>query len=139
MLGPCRGLTVIDFSWGTPGALATAVLADFGAEVIRVEPPAGDPYRSHPSWLAWNRGKKSVVLDLETPEGREQAETLTHGADVVMESFRPGASQRLGVDYDTLSQANPGLVYCSITGFGQKGPLSQLKRTRGLWRPRAAG
>ena len=132
MLGPFRGLTVLDFSWGTPGALATAVLADFGAEVVKVEPPTGDPFRSHPSWLAWNRGKKSVILDLETPEGRERAEALTRGADIVMESFRPGVSKPLGIDYETLSQANPGLVYCSITGFGQKGPLSQLKAYEGI-------
>ena len=62
MAGPCSGLMVLDFSSGMPGTLATAVLADFGAEVIKVEPPTGDPLRSHPSWLAWNRGKKSIIL-----------------------------------------------------------------------------
>ena len=132
MAGPCSGLTVLDFSWGMPGALATVVLADFGAEVIKVEPPNGDTFRSQPSWLAWNRGKKSIVLDLETPEGREQAVALAQRADVLLESFRPGESQRLGIDYETLSRMNPRLVYCSINGFGQKGRLRNLKDYEGV-------
>ena len=69
MAGPCSGLVVLDFSWGMAGGLATAVLADFGADVIKIEPPAGDPFRTHPAWLAWNRGKKSAVVDLKTSEG----------------------------------------------------------------------
>ena len=117
---------------GNAGRSGNGRAGRLGAEVIKVEPPTGDPFRSHPSWLAWNRGKKSVILDLETPEGREGAEALTRGADIVMESFRPGVSKRLGIDYETLSQANPSLVYCSITGFGQKGPLSQLKAYEGI-------
>lgn len=132
MAGPCSGLTVLDFSWGMPGALATAVLADFGAEVIKVEPPTGDPFRTHPTWLAWNRGKKGIVLDLKTSEGREQVEALARRADVLLESFRPGVTRRLGIDYDTLSQTNPRLVYCSITGFGQKGRLNHLKGYEGV-------
>ena len=132
MGGPCSGLTALDFSFGMPGALTTAVLADFGAEVVKVEPPTGDPYRSQGAWLAWNRGKKSIVLDLETPEGREQAQALARRADVVVESFRPGVSRSLGIDYETLSGINPGLVYCSITGFGQKGRLSNLKDYEGI-------
>jgi crotonobetainyl-CoA:carnitine CoA-transferase CaiB-like acyl-CoA transferase len=108
------------------GGLATAVLADFGADVLKIEPPAGDPFRSHPAWIAWNRGKKSAVLDLKTAEGRTQAQRLAEDADVVLESFRPGVSARLGIDYDTLSAINPRLVYASITGWGQHGPLSHL-------------
>jgi crotonobetainyl-CoA:carnitine CoA-transferase CaiB-like acyl-CoA transferase len=132
MAGPCSGLTVLDFSWGMPGALATAVLADFGAEVIKVEPPTGDPYRSHPSWLAWNRGKKGVVLDLQTQDGREQAQSLARRADVLVESFRPGETESLAISYEELSKSNPYLVYCSITGFGQKGRLKNLKDYEGI-------
>ena len=132
MTGPCSDLFVLDFSRGMPGALATVVLADFGAQVIKVEPPTGDPARAHPSWLAWNRGKKSIVLDLGTPTGRMQAEDLARRADVLVESFRPGESARLGLDYDRLSQINPRLVYCSITGFGQKGRFKDLPDYEGL-------
>jgi crotonobetainyl-CoA:carnitine CoA-transferase CaiB-like acyl-CoA transferase len=126
MAGPCNGLVVLDFSWGMAGGLATAVLADFGADVVKIEPPAGDPFRSHPAWLAWNRGKKSAVLDLKKAAGREQAQRLSEQADVVLESFRPGVAQRLGIDYATLSAIKPKLVYASITGWGQQGPLSQV-------------
>jgi CoA:oxalate CoA-transferase len=97
MAGPCDGLVVLDFSWGMAGGLATAVLADFGADVIKIEPPAGDPFRSRPAWLAWNRGKKSTVLDLKTAEGRGQVQLLAEQADVVIESFRPGVAHRLGI------------------------------------------
>src|SRR6185437_12326549 len=76
MMGPCSGLIVLDFSWGMAGSLATAVLADFGAEVIKIEPPTGDPFRAHPAWLGWSRGKKSVVLNLKTLEERAQAHRL---------------------------------------------------------------
>jgi crotonobetainyl-CoA:carnitine CoA-transferase CaiB-like acyl-CoA transferase len=116
----------LDFSWGKAGGLATAVLADFGAEVIKIEPPAGDPFRSYPAWLAWNRGKKSAVLDLKTAQGRSQAHRLAEQADVVLETFRPGVAHRLGIDYATLSAINPRLVYGSISGWGQQGPLSQV-------------
>lgn len=132
MAGPCNGLVVLDFSWGMAGGLATAVLADFGADVIKIEPPAGDPFRSHPAWLAWNRGKKSAVLDLKTAQGRSHAERLAEQADVVLESFRPGVARRLGIDYATLSAINPRLVYASISGWGQQGPLSQVAGYEGV-------
>ena len=132
MAGPCDGLVVLDFSWGMAGGLATAVLADFGADVIKIEPPAGDPFRSHPAWLAWNRGKKSAVLDLKTAQGRTQAQRLAEQADVVLESFRPGVAHRLGIDYATLSAINPRLVYASISGWGQQGPLSQVAGYEGV-------
>jgi len=108
------------------GGLATAVLADFGSDVIKIEPPAGDPFRSHPAWIAWNRGKKSAALDLKTAQGRTQAQRLAEQADVVLESFRPGVAARLGIDYATLSAINPRLVYGSISGWGQQGPLSRV-------------
>jgi crotonobetainyl-CoA:carnitine CoA-transferase CaiB-like acyl-CoA transferase len=132
MAGPCSGLVVLDFSWGMAGGLATAVLADFGADVIKIEPPGGDPFRSHPAWLAWNRGKKSAVLNLKTPEGRRQAHRLAVRADIVFESFRPGVTQRLGIDYATLSAINPRLVYASISGWGQQGPLSHVAGYEGV-------
>ena len=132
MPGPCEGLTVLDFSLGMPGALCTLVLADYGAEVIKVEPSGGDPYRFQPAWISWNRGKKGVVLDLSTSEGREQAILLAGEADVLVESFRPGDMADWGLDYDTLSKQYPQLVYCSLTGFGQKGPLRRVKGYEGV-------
>ena len=131
MPGPLDGLIVLDFSWGMAGGLAGAVLADFGAELIKVEPPSGDPFRAHPAWLSWNRGKQSIVLDLEHAEGRAQAQQIARCADVVIESYKPGASVRLGVDYATLSALNPRLVYASITGWGQHGPLAQYPANEG--------
>lgn len=132
MAGPLAGLTVLDFSWGMPGAVAAVVLSDFGAEVIKVEPPGGDPFRPGPAWLAWNRGKKGIVLDLKTTEGRELSQALARGADVLIETFRPGVMQRLAMDYATLSCINPRLVYCSISGFGQAGPLGHIKGYDGI-------
>jgi len=88
--GPCTGLTVLDFSLGMPGAICTLVMADYGANVIKVEPPTGDPFRFQPAWISWNRGKKGIVLDLSTAEGREQAIELAGQADVLVESFRSG-------------------------------------------------
>jgi crotonobetainyl-CoA:carnitine CoA-transferase CaiB-like acyl-CoA transferase len=132
MSGPCSGLVVLDFSWGMPGGLATAVLGDFGAEVIKIEPPDGDPFRTHPAWLAWNRGKKSAVLNLKTSAGRLQAHRLAAHADIVLESFRPGVAQRLGIDFATLAGISPRLVYASISGWGQQGPLSQIAGYEGV-------
>ena len=132
MAGPCTGLTVLDFSLGMPGALCTLVLADYGADVIKVEPPGGDPFRFQPAWISWNRGKRGIVLDLETEEGREWAIRLASEADVLVESFRPGDMAGWGLAYDDLSKLHPGLVYCSITGFGQKGPLRRVKGYEGV-------
>jgi crotonobetainyl-CoA:carnitine CoA-transferase CaiB-like acyl-CoA transferase len=115
-----------------PGALCTLVMADFGADVIKVEPPGGDPFRFQPAWISWNRGKKGVQLDLGTTEGRAQAIELAGAADVLVESFRPGDMADWGLAYDTLSQRYPRLIYCSITGFGQKGPLARVKGYEGV-------
>ena len=132
MAGPCTGLTILDFSLGMPGALCTLVMADYGAEVIKVEPPGGDPFRFQPAWISWNRGKKGIVLDLGTEEGREQAIRLAGEADVLVESFRPGDMADWGLSYDDLSNLYPRLVYCSITGFGQKGSLCRVKGYEGV-------
>jgi crotonobetainyl-CoA:carnitine CoA-transferase CaiB-like acyl-CoA transferase len=132
MAGPCEGLVVLDFSWGMPGGLANAIFADFGAEVIKIEPPAGDPFRNHPAWIAWNRGKKGVVLDLKTTDGRSKAHDLVKRADVVLEAFRPGVASRLGIDYGTLCAINPRIICASISGWGQRGPLSQIAGYEGV-------
>lgn len=132
MAGPCTGLTVVDFSLGMPGALCTLVLADYGAEVIKVEPPGGDPYRCQPAWISWNRGKQGIVLDLSTPEGRAHALDLAGTADVLVESFRPDDMAAWGLGYDTLAQRCPRLIYCSITGFGQHGPLRRVPGYEGV-------
>ena len=132
MAGPCTGLTVLDFSLGMPGAICTLVMADYGADVIKVEPPSGDPFRFQPAWMSWNRGKKGIALDLTTAAGREQAIQLASEADVLVESFRPGDMADWGLAYDSLSQLYPRLVYCSITGFGQKGPLRRVKGYEGV-------
>ncbi|MBI3744299.1 MAG: CoA transferase, partial [Chloroflexi bacterium] len=128
----CAGLKVLDLSWGVAGPIAGMVLSDFGAEVIKIEPPGGDPFRSMPGAVQWHRGKKSVVLDLKDAKQREQAQQLAASADVLIESFRPGVADRLGVGYGALSRINPRLVYCSITGFGTKGPWRNLKAYEGV-------
>lgn len=125
------GFKVVDLSVFLPGPMLTMMLADHGAEVIKVEPPGeGDPSRhigvsDGPSTIFFrnvNRGKKSVAIDLKTSEGRENLLRLCDGADVFVESFRPGVMQRLGVDYPTVATRNPRIVYCSISAFGQDGP-----------------
>ncbi len=126
MTTACAGLKVLDFTRGMV-ALATMILADNGAEVIKVEAPAGDPARAEPGFLMWNRGKQSLVLDLKSPSDQLVAQRLARQADVVIENFRPGVAERLGIGYQRLAASNPGLVYCSITGFGPSGPLSRLK------------
>ena len=121
------GITVLDFTSGRAGGVATMVMSDFGAEVIKVEPPGGEKFRNSPGSIQWNRGKKSVVLDLKIPDGQEKARGLARLADVVVENFRPGVTQRLGIDYDTLRDGHPGLVYASLTSFGTSGPYAQYK------------
>src|SRR5262245_16617079 len=98
-----EGIRVADFTQGLAGSLATMLLADNGAEVIKVEPPGGDPLRAEPAWIMWNRGKKSAVLDLETAEGRSAAAALARWADVLIESFPAGEAKRLGLEYPALT------------------------------------
>jgi crotonobetainyl-CoA:carnitine CoA-transferase CaiB-like acyl-CoA transferase len=130
-LPPLHGLKVVDFSRLFAGPLCTMTLGDFGADVIKVESPAGDEARTFgPPWLggegmnfmALNRNKRSLVLDLKHDSGREIARRLCAEADVVIENFRPGVAERLGIGHDDLAAANPGLVYCSVSGFGRYGP-----------------
>jgi len=120
------GISVVDFSATFAGALATQLLADFGATVVLVEPPGGCVLRSQAAWPAWGRGKQSMVLDLASPGGRAAARQLAEAADVVIETWRPGVAERLGVGYDDLRAHNPGLVYGSVTAFGRDGPYAHL-------------
>lgn len=128
---PLSGITVLDFTRMLAGPYCTMVLADLGADVLKVERfPGGDDAREmgpHINGESYcfamvNRNKRSVALDLKAPDGRELAARLAAQSDVVVENFRPGVTSRLGLDYEALSAANPALVYCSVTGFGQTGP-----------------
>ncbi|MCS0504819.1 CaiB/BaiF CoA transferase family protein [Ancylobacter mangrovi] len=129
---PLAGVRVLDFSRMLAGPFCTALLADAGADVIKIESPDGDDARHFAPraggestyFLMINRGKRSVVLDLKSEEGRRAVHELAAGADIVVENFRPGVAARLGIDYASLAAINPKLVYASISGFGQEGPLS---------------
>ncbi len=117
------GVLVVDLTTQMPGPYCTMLLADLGADVIKVEPPAGDQLRAYrPMFDAVNRGKRSLALDLKRPEGREVLRRLVRTADLMLEGFRPGVAARLGADYAAIREVNPGIVYCSISGFGQTGP-----------------
>jgi CoA:oxalate CoA-transferase len=124
------GLRVVDFTIVMSGPMCTRMMADAGADVIKVEPPDGDVVRQREPlrggistyYASMNCGKRSVVLDLQTAEGRKLAYELALTADVVVENFRPGVMKRLGLDHEALSRDNPRLVYASISGFGQAGP-----------------
>ena len=126
------GITVLDFTSGRAGGVATMVMADFGAEVVKVEPPGGEKFRASLGSIQWNRGKKSVVLDLKSPAGRDNARELVRRSDVVVENFRPGVANRLGVDYDTLREDHPGLVFATLTGFGSDGSYANYKGYDGV-------
>ncbi|MYA18783.1 MAG: CoA transferase [Chloroflexi bacterium] len=130
--GSCDDLRIVDLSSGRAGGLATMVLADFGADVLKVEPPGGDPRRSDAAAPMWLRGKRSVVLDLARQADRGRLHDLVSDADVVVASFAPGEAEGLGADYATLEALNPGLVYCSITGWGPRGPYAHYPVSEGL-------
>ncbi|MDR2857079.1 MAG: CoA transferase [Novosphingobium sp.] len=126
------GIRIIDLTQGMAGPLVTMILADYGAEVIRLEPPGGDPMWEHPAYLLWQRGKKSVALDWNSAEGRAQARKLLAGADIFIESLRPGEAAALGLGYDDAAAANPALIHYSLSAFGQTGPYSRLKAYDGI-------
>ena len=132
---PLSGVRVLDFSTLLPGPMCTLLLAEAGAEIIKIERPGqGDEMRSYAprfgpdsvNFGLLNRAKQSIVLDLKQASGREQAIALVRDADILVEQFRAGVMQRLGLGYETLSALHPGLIYCSISGFGQDGPLAQV-------------
>lgn len=135
MTAPLDGALVLDFGQGVAGPYCAMLLADLGADVVKIEPPRGDWARNMGStvapgmgttYLAVNRGKRSLCLDLARPNGRAVARRLAETADIVVESFRPGVMGRLGLGYDGLAEARPALVYCSITGYGPDGPSAHL-------------
>ena len=129
---PLEGIRILDFSRVLAGPLSTALLADLGAEVVKVEPPQGDDYRhigpmrngQSALFTVMNRNKKSLVLDLKSLDAQQLVQQLAAQADVVVENFRPGVAERLGIGPAALMAANPRLVYVSISGFGQTGPLA---------------
>lgn len=129
-----ENLTVVDLTQVMAGPFCCQLLGDLGANVIKVEPPGGDatreaagnrlPHGESSAFLAVNRNKRSIAINLREPRGQAAFRRLAAGADVVVESFRPGVARRLGVDYETLRQDNERLVYASISGFGQTGPYA---------------
>ncbi|MHB8782215.1 MAG: CaiB/BaiF CoA transferase family protein [Desulfobacteria bacterium] len=136
MSGPLEGVRILDLSRVLAGPFCTMILGDLGAEVIKVERPAGGddtrewgpPFASGESayYLCVNRNKKSVALDLKSPKGIAAVRALASRSDVVIENFRVGVADKLGLGYDALAEGNPGLVYCSVTGYGQTGPYRDL-------------
>ena len=129
---PLNGIRILDLSRYLPGPFATQIMADFGAEGIKVEDPkGGDLGRMLPPLLngestrfySVNRNKKSIILNLKKPEGKEAFKRLASRSDVIMDQFRPGVMDKLGLGYEELKQINPALIYCSITGYGLDGPL----------------
>src|SRR5258706_1105408 len=134
-MAPLQWLRVIDLTRVVAGPFCTMMLGDMGAEVLKIEEPQhGDDSRAWAPYiqgwgafyLALNRSKKSVALDLKTPDGAEALARLIETADVLIESFRPGSLAELGFDYTSVSALNPRLIYCSISGYGQTGPHAQL-------------
>ena len=129
---PLEGLKVLDLSHALAGPFCSTMLADYGAQVIKIEPPgSGDIARAWGTklpggetdyFVGLHRNKKGIVLDLKNPEGKETFLRMVERCDVVLENFRAGTLERLGLDYETARKRNPGIVYCSISGFGQDGP-----------------
>ena len=138
---PLAGVRVLDLTTFLSGPVAARALADLGADVVRVEPPAGDPTRAgtglepgdppSPFYLALHRDRRGIVLDLKTEAGTGVLADLVRVSDVLLENYRPGVTTRLGITYDDVAPLNPRLVYCTITGFGPDGPHSQFPATDG--------
>ena len=131
--GPLAGITVLDLSAYIAGPFGATLLADQGAEVIKVEPPIGDNLRKYPStlpeesraFLGVNRGKRGVMLDLKDARDRERLLNLVRGADVLVHNFRPGVAPRLGIAWEQLEPLNPRLILCTVTGYGEDGPMAE--------------
>ncbi|NVM52713.1 MAG: CoA transferase, partial [Candidatus Helarchaeota archaeon] len=136
---PLEGIRILDLSRLLPGPFASKLLADFGAEVIKVEDPIQGDYvrwrrpqfikgdnKESAMFLALNRNKKSIILNLKDPKCQEIFYKLAETADVIFETFRPGVVKKLKIDYETIRKINPQIIYCSLTGFGQNGPYKDL-------------
>ena len=121
---PLAGVRVVDFSMFVPGPFCSAIFADLGADVIKVEPPKGDPGRAYVpvQFRTENRNKRGIAFDLKNSSSKKIVEKLVERADIVIEGFRPGVAKRLGIDYETLRKHNSKIIYCSISGYGQTGP-----------------
>lgn len=116
-------IKVIDLTNYIAGSYCCMLLADMGAKVIKIETHEGDPFRGMArSFIGWNRGKRGMVLDLKQPQGKEVLLELVKGADVLVENYRPGVADRLGIGYDDLKAINPQLIYCALSAWGQTGP-----------------
>src|SRR5437879_2150959 len=133
MSGPLSGVIVADFTQLMQGPFATQILGDLGADIIKIEPPKGDWARHFSllelykngesvSFMTFNRNKRSIAIDLKQGEGVETARRIVEKADVVVENFRPGVMDRLGLGYEALRQINPRIIYCASSGYGQTGP-----------------
>jgi formyl-CoA transferase len=129
--GPLSGVRVLDLSAYIAGPYGCALLADQGAQVIKIEPPTGDNLRHYPSTLAdesrafigVNRSKLGAMLDLKRPQDLQALLALVKSADVLVHNFRPGVPERLGIAYEAVARINPRLVYCAVTGYGETGPM----------------
>ena len=117
MPGALDGVRVLDLSWGIAGSLGVLFLAEQGADVIKVEPPGGDPMRSYDGFAVWNRSRRSVTVDLKSPDGLAAFQQLADTADVLVETFRPGVTDRLGIGYDALHARNERLIYTSCPAY----------------------
>ncbi|MGH8540474.1 MAG: CoA transferase, partial [Stenotrophobium sp.] len=124
MAGVLDKLKVLDLSWGIAGPMTAMLLGDNGAQVTKIEPPGGDPFRNQLGYKVWQRGKKSAILDLKNATDKEAFLALASKADIIVESYSPGTAAKLGIDFDALSKLNPRLIYCSITGYGRDNALS---------------
>src|SRR5258708_19807607 len=114
MPGALDGLGILDLTWGAAGALGVLLLAEQGADTIKVEPPGGDPFRGYDGYKVWTRSRRAVQVDLKADVGRSAFLRLVESADVVVESFRPGVADRLGVGFEASPPVNPPLAYCSV-------------------------
>ena len=122
--GPLANVSVVDLTSYIAGSYAAMMLADLGADVVKVEGIEGDSFRELPGFYGWNRGKRSLAVNLKEPEGRAIVHRLARRADVAMENMRPGVVDRLGVGYEDLRAINPRIVYSSVTAFGPDGPYA---------------
>ena len=129
--GALRGLMVLELGHYIAAPLLGMLLSDQGADVIKIERPGGDPARREPAFATWNRGKRSVVLDLKSESGRQSALRLAAQSDILLENFRPGVADRLGMGYEALKEFNPSLIYCSLPGYGEHSP----DRNKPGWEP----
>ncbi len=118
MAGALAGIRVLELTWGISGPMAGMMLADQGASVTRVE-PQDDVFAQSPGYRAWNRGKRSAILDLKAPDGRRAFLDLAAQADIVLDSYRPGVMERLGLGHEALAARNTRLITCSITAYGE--------------------